>query len=304
MKKKIVYMGTPEYARVILQGLLDSEEFDICLVLTQPDRPVGRKQTLTPSAVKILSNEYQIEVLQPQKLSDDGIIEKIANVQPDFIIVAAFGQLLPRSILDIAPCINLHASILPKYRGASPIQHALLKADSYTGVTAMLMEEGLDSGPILGYSSMRIPQDMQFRELLDQLSRDASVLTLEILRDFDFLQPIKQNRAISTHCKKIIKSDGEISFDDAAMIYSKYRAFEGWPGIFTSDGLKIIDMKLAEEAEHHRSGEIIAMRGNSIVVGCKLGSVEIISLQPFSKKAMDAKSYLVGRGLKIGDLLV
>ncbi len=304
MKKKIVYMGTPEYARVILQKLLDTEDFEVILVLTQPDRPVGRKQVLTPSAVKVLSLEYGIEVLQPQRLSDEGIFEKIKEANPDFIIVAAFGQLLPRSILDIAPCINLHASILPKHRGASPIQNALLQADSFTGITAMLMEEGLDSGPILGYSSFRIPTDMRLQGLFDQLSADASLLILDILRRYDLLLPIPQNRAVSTHCKKIAKSDGAIGFDNAAEIYCKFRAFEGWPGIFTSEGLKILDMRLAESKEQHRSGEIIAINGNSIVVGCRLGSVEIFTLQPVSKKAMDAKSYLVGRGVRVGDLLI
>ena len=149
MKTKIVYMGTPHYAREILHTLIEAEDMEVSLVLTQPDRPVGRKKVLTPPSVKVLAVEYDIKVLQPNRLSDDGMVEAIRDAKPDFIIVAAFGQILPRSILDIAPCINLHASLLPQYRGASPVQQSLLNGDEKSGVTSMLMEEGLDTGDIL-----------------------------------------------------------------------------------------------------------------------------------------------------------
>jgi len=173
MKKKIVYMGTPHYAREILETLIRAEDMEVSLVLTQPDRPVGRKKVLTPPPVKVLAKEHGIELLQPEKLSDEGIKEAIEAMKPDFIVVAAFGQLLPKSILDIAPCINLHASLLPQYRGASPVQQSLLNGDSYTGVTSMLMEEGLDSGPVLGYYYFRIPKTMKLQALMAKLGEDA-----------------------------------------------------------------------------------------------------------------------------------
>ncbi|HHH51166.1 MAG TPA: methionyl-tRNA formyltransferase [Campylobacterales bacterium] len=143
-------MGTPHYAKEILETLINNSDIEIPLVLTQPDRAVGRKKELKAPEVKLLALEYNLNILQPQKLTEDGIYEAILESKPDFIIVAAFGQLLPKNILDIAPCINLHASLLPQYRGASPVQQSVLNGDKFTGVTAMLMEEGLDSGDILG----------------------------------------------------------------------------------------------------------------------------------------------------------
>jgi len=302
--KKIVYMGTPNYAEMILQKLIDSDDIDVSLVLTQPDRAVGRKKILTPPSVKVLALENNIKVLQPEKLKDDGIYESILNEKPDFIIVAAFGQILPQSILDIAPCINLHASILPKYRGASPVQQSLLNGDKYSGVTAMLMELGLDSGDILGYKYFEIPKDMKVQGLMHQLSLDACELTIDVIRNFDNIEPIPQIKAISTHCKKITKSDGEILFDDAYILYNKYRAFEGWPTIYTSNGLKIIDMNLLDKNGEYKNGEILEIDKKTIVIGCEKGKVEIRTLQPKSKKPMDAKAYLLGKELKVGDLLV
>ena len=297
-------MGTPQYAQMILQTLLDAEDMEVSLVVTQPDRPVGRKKVLTVPPVKALAQEHNIEVLQPSRLREEGVQERIAEEKPDFIIVAAFGQILPRSILEIAPCINLHASLLPQYRGASPVQQSLLNGDRYSGVTSMLMEEGLDSGPVLGYSYFRIPEEMRLGGLMEQLGSDACALTLDTLRRFEDLEPQPQIRALASHCKKIRRSDGEIHFEDAEMIYNKYRAFEGWPGIFTADGLKIIEMQLVEKEKVHRSGLIIAVEEGSVIVGCLKGSVEIMSVQPPSKKPMDAVSYLRGRGLEVGDLFV
>lgn len=297
-------MGTPHYAQMILQTLLYAEDMEVTLVLTQPDRPVGRKKVLRAPPVKVLAEEHGIEVLQPDRLSQEGITDKISAAKPDFIVVAAFGQLLPRSILDIAPCINLHASLLPQYRGASPVQQSLLNGDLYSGVTSMRMEEGLDSGPILGYAYFKIPQEMRLQGLMTQLSNDACMLTLDTIRCFDRIQPLPQTRAAATHCKKIRKSDGEITFDDAEILYNKYRAFEGWPGIFTAEGLKLIEIKLMDDKTEHQSAQILSIDKESIIIGCKRGSVQIMTLQPASKKAMNAKSYLLGKGLRVGDLLV
>jgi methionyl-tRNA formyltransferase len=303
--KKIVYMGTPKYAQMILQTLIDADDMSVSLVLTQPDRAVGRKKVITPPLVKVLAEENSIRVLQPQKLRDNQeIYEAILDEKPDFIIVAAFGQILPQSILDIAPCINLHASLLPKYRGASPVQQALLNGDKYSGVTSMLMEAGLDSGDILGYSYFKIPTDMRLVGLMEQLSVDACELTLDTIRDFNDIKPLPQIKAISSHCKKILKSDGEIEFDSALDIYNKYRAFEGWPDIFTDNGLKILDMNILDESGEYLKGEILEINKKSIVIGCLKGKIEIKTLQPKSKKAMEAKAYVVGKGFKVGDLLV
>ncbi|AKF24500.1 methionyl-tRNA formyltransferase [Sulfurovum lithotrophicum] len=301
MKYKIVYMGTPHYAREILKTLIDAEDMDVVLVLTQPDRPVGRKKVMTPPPVKVLAQEHGIDVLQPSRLSEEGIEEAIKSQNPDFIIVAAFGQILPQSILDIAPCINLHASLLPQYRGASPVQQSLLNGDEKTGVTSMLMEAGLDTGPMLEKIEFVIPKEMRLFALMEQLTRDACMLTLSTVRNFETITPEVQDESQASLCKKIKKSDGQIDFEDAEIIYNKYRAFEGWPGIFAANGTKFDEVALLENDKTHTAGEILSFEEESVVVGCSKGALKIGILQPASKKAMTAKAYCVGRGKKIGD---
>ena len=304
MKYKIVYMGTPHYAKEILNTLIEAEDMEVSLVLTQPDRPVGRKKVLTPPPVKLLALEHHIKILQPNRLSDEGIEEAIKDVKPDFIVVAAFGQILPKSILEIAPCINLHASLLPQYRGASPVQQSLLNGDEKTGVTSMLMEEGLDTGPMLEKVEFIIPSDMRLHALMAQLTSDACTLTLSTIRNYDNITAQAQDEDQATLCKKIKKSDGEVDFEDASVIYNKYRAFEGWPGIFTADGTKFDGINIVDTTSKNSVLEILSFDADSVVVGCSKGALKIESLQPASKKAMSAKAYCVGRGLKVGDTLL
>ena len=223
---KIVYMGTPNYAKIILEKILKSK-FSVELVLTQPDRLVGRKKILTPPPVKELAINYNIEVLQPNKLNEQNIIDKINFIKPDYIIVAAYGQLLPKEILDIAPCINLHASILPLYRGASPIQQALLNGDEYSGVTAMLMEEGLDTGDILGFKYIKTNKSPRLDIMMNTLSILAASLIIDILDNFKNIAPLPQLNADSINCKKIKKDDGLVNFVNAKHLYRKYCAYYG-----------------------------------------------------------------------------
>jgi len=300
---KIVYMGTPHYAKEILQTLINDEKIEVPLVITQPDRKAGRKGELKAPDVKVLALEHNLKILQPERLLDEGIYEAIVESKPDYIVVAAFGQLLPKSILDIAPCINLHASLLPAYRGASPVQQSLLNDDKFTGVTAMLMEEGLDSGPILGYRYFKIPKEMILPELMNRLSEDACLLTTDIVHRFDTIEPMEQNRALATHCKKIKKSDGLVSLDDAQELYSKYRSYAGWPGIFLEGGIKISDILLIDEKNHEKSGIILEIYKKRVLVSGLNGSIEIGTIQLPSKKAVDAKVYCLGKGLKVGDML-
>jgi methionyl-tRNA formyltransferase len=297
-------MGTPHYAKEILDTLIQAEDMEVSLVLTQPDRPVGRKKVLTAPPVKELALQHGISVLQPNRLSDEGIEDAIKALKPDFIVVAAFGQILPKSILDIAPCINLHASLLPQYRGASPVQQSLLNGDKKTGVTSMLMEEGLDTGPILEKIEFVIPADMRLHALMAQLTFDACTLTLSTIRNYENITPQMQDEAEATLCRKIKKSDGEIDFEDATLIYNKYRAFEGWPGIFTTNGTKLDGVSLIDTTSNNRVLEILSFDEESVVVGCRKGALKIATLQPASKKAMSAKAYCVGRGLKVGDTLL
>jgi len=304
MSSKIVYMGTPEYARAILDRLIEADDMDVSLVLTQPDRPVGRKKILTAPPVKDLAVQSGIGVLQPERLSDEGVLEAIRGANPDYIVVAAFGQILPKKILDIAPCINLHASLLPQYRGASPVQQSLLNGDSVTGVTSMLMDEGLDTGDVLEYSKINIPKSMRVQELMSELTRLAGELTLSTLRDFQNITPQKQDDANSSLCKKIKKSDGEIDFVDANAIYDKYRAFEGWPGIFGENGVKFDDVELIDNDSSGMKKKIAGFDGDKVLVECERGVLKIGVVQPASKKAMSAKAYCVGRGLGVGNQII
>ena len=296
-------MGTPNYAKEILDTLIKTDDMEVVLVLTQPDKPVGRKRVLTPPPVKTLALDNSIEVLQPTKLSEDGIKEAIEKASPDFIIVAAFGQILPQSILDIAPCINLHASILPQYRGASPIQQSLLNGDEVTGVTSMMMEKGLDTGDILEIKEFEIPKDIRLFALTDRLTKDACSLTLSTIREFENITPIKQDNTKASLCKKIKKSDGEIDFINAKEIYNRYRAFEGWPAIFAPNGTKLDEVSLVDEDSSNTPMQILSIDKNGIVIGCAKGRLKIALLQPPSKKPMGAKAYCVGRGLSVGDSL-
>lgn len=304
MKNKIVYMGTPNYAKEILRSLIGADDMDVVLVLTQPDRPVGRKKVLTAPLVKVLAEEQNIDVLQPNRLSDEGVLEAIENAKPDYIVVAAFGQILPKEILDVAPCINLHASLLPQYRGASPVQQSLLNGDKITGVTSMLMEEGLDTGDVLEKVEFVIPEEMRLHALMQRLTQEASSLILSTIRNFGDIVPTKQDDSKATLCKKIKKTDGEIDFVDAKEIYDKYRAFEGWPGIFASGGTKFDEIRLLESEHAHNAMEILSFEKDEVVVGCKRGSLGISSIRPPSKKSMSAKSYCAGRGLKVGHKII
>ena len=303
----IVFMGTPEYAAKILRALTEAK-FEIAAVFTQPDKPVGRKQILTPSEVKVYAQQHlpAVPIFQPASLKDEAVAAQIRELKPDFIVVAAYGKILPQSILDIAPCINLHASILPKYRGASPIQSAILAGEKQTGVTAMLMDAGLDTGDMLDFAYTPC-EDKTAAQLFDELGDLAGDLIVKTLRNFSNLTPLKQEGAQATHCKKIAKSDGLFSFEQSAeQIYNKFRALTPWPGIYLASGLKILDLEIMREScgrKFERASEILHVDKPSFCVSCGEGAVKITKVQEPGKKPVDASAYLNGKRLKIADLL-
>lgn len=306
-KLKIVFMGTPSYATTILEALLQNSEMEVVLLVTQEDKPVGRKQILTPPHTKawILEHNLHVEIYQPKSLRLEEAQVKIAALEPDFIVVAAYGQILPREILSIAPCINLHASLLPKYRGASPIQSTLLANESYAGVTSMLMEEGLDTGAMLGFSYLKIEPEHNASRLFDALANLAAKLTITTLRHFSSLAPLRQVNANATHCKKIKKEDGLISFHQSANgIVIQYKALSPWPGIFLESGLKLLDLSMYDDQDNSDFGIIKEIKSEGIIVTCKTGSLLLKTLQPISKNAMSAVDYIRGKRLSIGHSLV
>ena len=301
----IVFMGTPEYATVIFERLLE-EDFNIKALFTQPDKKVGRKQIITPPHIKqfCLNHGLSLPIYQPKSLKDNSIETTILALKPDFIIVAAYGQILPQAILDIAPCINLHASLLPKYRGASPIQSAILNNDKFTGVTSMMMEKGLDSGDILGLQYLKITSIMDVEQLFSKLAILASKLILNTIKNYNSINPKKQNLSQVTHCGKIIKEDGEIKFDNAKKVYQKFKAYKFWPGIFLNSGLKIKECSIIDNNSDNVTSQIISIDKTSIVVGCTKGRLKIIQVQPTSKKQMSVVDYIRGARLSIGDILL
>ena len=303
---RVVFMGTPDYATKILKELL-SAGVKVPLLVTQPDKPSGRKQILTPPHVKawVREKDMRLDVYQPKSLRSEDAREKISAYNPDFIVVAAYGMILPVEILDIAPCINLHASILPNYRGASPIQSSILGRDKLTGVTAMRMEEGLDSGDILAFRYVKV-SDKRVDELFNDLSIAAAKLTLCVLRNFESIQPVEQFDADASHCTKIKKNNGLFSFDENAKdIHIKYRAYTPWPGIFLENGLKIKKMELVDSSEQNeKSGIIKDISKDYIVVTCRSGLLKIIKMQAPSKKEINATEYARGKRIEVGNSLV
>lgn len=300
---KVIFMGTPDYAQEILKNLIGTSGIDVVAVYTQPDKPVGRKKIMTAPVVKNTADENNITVYQPNRLRDDEVVAELLDIECDYIVVAAYGQILPQKILDHAPCINLHASILPQYRGASPIQQTLLNGDKQTGVTAMLMEAGLDTGDILKISTIDVSDDEMVETLFNKLTEVASLLTVDVLENFISYKPSPQNNALSTHCKKITKADGKITFEASTILYNKYRAFTPWPGIYLESGLKLKKIRLNDKTSKNEIGKILSIKDESIIVGCQEGSIELFNVQAPSKKEVNIISYINGKRLSLDDYL-
>lgn len=298
---RVIFMGTPDYAAVILESLLAHHE--VCALVAQGDKKAGRSMQLQAPATKklLLDRNSKIPILQPNKL-DEEFANQLKAFDCDKIIVAAYGKILPKSILNLAPCINLHASILPKFRGASPIQQSILQQEKYFGVTAMQMNEGLDCGDILGFKV--IPNTFQSApKLFEDLGKLAADLTLEYLEKCDSISPLAQTNTEASYCKKIKKEWGRVGFDNAESLAAKSRAYEGWPEIYLENGLKLKGVRVAESTSKNAQGEILQITNKKIKVGCTIGSVWIESLQAPSKKAICAYAYLQGKRLKVGDIL-
>jgi methionyl-tRNA formyltransferase len=302
-KQRIVFMGTPSYATTIFKALIEAEDMEVCALFTQPDKKSGRGQNFNFPHIKQFTtdNTLDIEIFQPETLRDKNTAEQIALLKPDFIVVAAYGKILPRDILDIAPCINLHASLLPKYRGASPIQQAILNDDVYSGVTAMKMEEGLDTGEMLGFSYVLI-KDLNSDALFELLSKKAADLTLKVLREYDKILPLKQTDALCLKTSKITKEMGIVDFESKCTeLKQKLLAFTPWPGLFLQSGLKLKNFKCAKAEHNFKYGKIAEIQNDAVSVTCADGYIHIQRVQAPSKQETDALSYINGKRIGIGD---
>ena len=299
---KIAFFGTPLFAKNILQSLIENPTFEIIALITQEDKPFGRKKELKAPETKAFLHAHnpQIPIFQPQKLSD--ILSDLHDLKPDILLVVAFGRILPKSIIDEFFCINIHGSILPKYRGASPINAMILNDERFLGVTAIKMSEGLDSGDILGFSFVKNGSE-NMSESIELLSQMGANLATKILTHLHLIAPLAQIGADSSHCRKLTKNDGIIRFTNAKEIFLKSLAYQLYPQIALENGLKLFGIKINELDSRHNAGEILEIGKNGVIVGCESGSIIIESLQAVGKNKLSASDYLNGARLKVGQFL-
>jgi methionyl-tRNA formyltransferase len=295
-------MGSADFSSIILESLITDDRFDVMALFTQPDKPVGRKQIMTPPDTAICAKRFNIPTFQPAKISE--CTEQIKGMKPDFIVVAAYGQILKQELLDIAPCINLHTSFLPKNRGAAALQTHILENDDYAGVTAIWMDKGLDTGDVLGSVFFRPQGCAKFNCLLKHLGYQAASLTKSVIVEFENIKPLKQIDADASYAKKLTKEDGEIDFGSAKKAYKKFLAYYPWPGIYTPFGLKIKEAEMNELTSQNSAGTIIEIAQEHIVVGFAVGSLKILKVQAPTKNEVSAVEYIRGKRLNVGDALV
>lgn len=310
---RIIFMGTPELAATSLTALLRESQFQIIAVVTQPDRPKGRDLKLHPSPVKELALQAKLSVLQPPKARDEQFIVELRALQPDLIAVAAFGQILPKALLDLPRlgCLNVHTSLLPKYRGASPIQSAILKGDTETGVTIMKMDVGLDTGDILTQRVTPIRAEDNAATLHDRLAQLGAKLLVETILGYAAgqIQPRPQQHELATHVAKIKKEDGRIDWSKPAReIWNRIRAFTPWPGAFTflPGATQPVLLKLWQAEVSPQTGApgvILAADKAGILIGCGEGSLRLTSLQREGGRHLTAGEFLAGNPLKPGTKL-
>lgn len=306
---KIIFMGTPDFAVPCLQSLIDNG-YDVCAVFTQPDKPVGRKQVLTAPPVKQCAVKNDIPVFQPNTLKNDDALVLIKSFDPDLIAVVAYGKILPVSILNCAKygCINVHASLLPKYRGAAPIQCAILNGDKRTGVTVQQMAEGVDTGDILHVSETDIGINETAEELFDRLSLIGADTLLECIQKIKdgTVNPVKQDESKATHVSKITKDICPVDWSRPALeVHNHIRGLNSWPSAITTlngKNLKIHKSVLSERTADN-FGQVVDNKDN-IVVCCGDGRcIEITELQLEGKKRMSASAFLQGNKIAVGTML-
>ncbi|HZR16802.1 MAG TPA: methionyl-tRNA formyltransferase [Verrucomicrobiae bacterium] len=305
-------MGTPQLACDSLQALADAPAVEVVGVVTQPDRPKGRELKLTPSPVKQLALERQLPVLQPEKARDPQFLDALRELRPDLICVAAFGQILPPSVLELPRfgCLNVHTSLLPKYRGAAPIQWAILNGDTETGVTIMKMDPGLDTGPILAQESTPILEQDNSQSLHDRLAALGAQLLIRTIPPYleGQLAPSPQPAAGASYARKIVRPDGLMDWRRSAReLWNQIRGLVPWPGAFTylpapmGGLLKIWAADMVQSAGP--PGAILRSDGSGLVVGCGQGALRLLLLQREGGRRLTPQQFLAGCPLRAGQRL-
>ncbi len=308
---KIVFMGTPDFARAALEKIIEAGH-EIVLVVTQPDKPKGRSGELQVSDVKACALLHDIPVFQPVRIKLSENVAELKKYEADIYVVAAFGQILSQEILDIPRfgCVNIHASLLPEYRGAAPIQQSIIDGKKETGVTIMQMAAGMDTGDILLQRAIPIDENETGGGLFDKLSVLGGELIVEALPKIERgeLTPVPQDEEKATKCGKLSKDMGKINFDmDAASIRNLVRGLNPWPSAYTYyEGklLKVWDAKVVDnKSGENRPGEIISVSKDSFTVATKEGALEIKEVQLEGKKRMAVRDFLLGNKVSIGTVL-
>ena len=309
---RIVFMGTPDFAVGSLQALCESGKHEILAVVTQPDRPKGRGNKLLQTPVKEYALEQGLTVYQPQKVKTPEFVELLHELQPELIVVAAFGQFLNKEILELPKygCINVHASLLPKYRGAAPIQYAIIKGEKESGVTIMQMDIGMDTGAMLDKVVVPIAENTTMGELHDALREQGATLLLEVIDKIAAGTAVAepQDDAQATYATLLDRSMEHIDWSKTAQeVHNLIRGFNPAPSTFTKlpngKSLKIWGSKMTDKSSAAAAGTVIETGKHSFFVACGEGVLEITEVQPESKKRMPAQVFLNGRGVQEGDLL-
>ncbi len=327
MAVKILFMGTPDFAVQTLDAIVEAG-YEVVAVVTQPDRPKGRGRTVEPTPVKARAVEHGIEVLQPAKVRDPAFIDRITELAPDYSVVIAYGRILPASVLGIAKkgSINVHASLLPRHRGAAPINYAITAGDTVTGVTTMLMDEGMDTGAMLLKKEIPIGEGETAGELFTRLSTLGAALLVETIEGMEAgtIKPEAQDDSLATYAPTLKKSDGEIDWTlSAKEIADKVRGLSPWPGTFTEykgKRLKVHSGRIfrddteaaavaeadtvlnsSVDLESALPGTIVSVSSGAVAVKCGVGYYMITELQPQDKRRMAARDFIAGYRVAPGE---
>lgn len=305
-KIKIIFFGTPEFAVPALQKLIENKSFEVLAIVCAPDKPLGRKQILTPPPIKVLAQKNKIPIFQPEKI--ENFKSQISNCEPDLIIVCAFGQFIPKNILDLPKygCLNIHPSLLPKYRGPSPIQSAILNREEKTGVSIILLDDKMDHGPVIANFKLQI-SNYNYEELSKKLADLGAQLLIETIPQWinEKIKPVPQNDAEATFTKIIKKEDGKIDWQKSAReIENQLQAFYPWPGSFTlwhspkkKDNLKIKIISAKAELNNKNNfsaGKIFFNDAKKISVSCGNGYLILEKIQLEGKKEMKVEEFIKG----------
>lgn len=305
---RIAFLGTPEFARHHLASLLADSHFEVVGVVTQPDRPSGRHMHMTPSPVKALATSHGLKVITPESIKEDSVLAEIAEWKAEAAVVVAYGQIVPQKFLDLFPMkvVNVHASLLPRWRGAAPIQRAIEAGDEQSGVALQVMVKKLDAGDVIGHYSLSIRPEMNSFDLHNELMPlGAKLLEVDFM---DYLRgnliPKPQDEELVTYAHKIEKSEAKLNWSlNAKQILNHIRAMAMGPGsvaIFGEKKIKIIRAEIKEG--HGRHGEVIEIEKDSFVISCGQGALKIFEVQPESRPKMSVQDFLLGHKLKKGDL--